>query len=580
MKKKIVAMLLSITVIAVMLQGCGQFNSATAPTVVERYETETESSCESPASYEGSYATNDETTSEYVYDTMPSEEQYRGASAIEESKMMDEVFVNNGSNEWYEEDVPNKVAENNCVLTAENALSTFGADVDTASYTNLRRMINDGYSLSMLPTDMIRTEEIVNYFSYNYAEPKEGEVFAVNAVVSSCPWNKQAKLMTIGVNTADMDSKEVPDCNIVFLVDISGSMSGEKKLPLIQKTMAMLADNFDDNDRISIVTYASGVETVLDGCKGGDSRKIIKAFEGLSAHGSTNGGDGIKLAYKVAQKHFIKGGVNRVIICSDGDFNVGLTTQAELEKLISNKKDSGIFLSTLGFGMNGYSDVTMETLADKGNGNYAYIDDLTEAKRVLVDEMSSTFVTVAKDVKFQVEFNPAVVSKYRLIGYENRVMAAKDFRDDAKDGGEMGAGHQVTALYEIYTDNAEGETSLKYQESNLSKKGALGDEFCTLSIAYKDPDKDKSNYLEYPIGTNHYTSKPSDDFKLATAAAQASLAIKDSDMLISLNRDDALASSINIVKKLSNVYADEYVTEFGELLETLANNEYYVDWYE
>ena len=591
MKKKIVAMLLSITIVAVMLQGCGQFKSDaastdtaptdTATTTVERYETENESACESVASSESaaydnsasSYATSEEATRGYGVDAMPSVERAGGTSVAEESEMLDEMLANNGDYEWYEGDMPNKVAENNCVLTTENALSTFGADVDTASYTNLRRMVNDGYSLSMIPADMIRTEEIVNYFNYNYAEPKEGEVFAVNAVVSSCPWNKQAKLMSIGINTADMDSKEIPDCNIVFLVDVSGSMKGEKKLPLIQKTMAMLSDNFDDNDRISIVTYASGVETVLDGCKGGDSRKIIKAFEGLSAQGSTNGGDGIKLAYKVAQKHFIKGGVNRVIICSDGDFNVGLTTQAELEKLISNKKDSGIFLSTLGFGMNGYSDATMETLADKGNGNYAYIDDLTEAKRVLVDEMSSTFVTVAKDVKFQVEFNPAVVSKYRLIGYENRVMAAKDFKDDTKDGGEMGAGHQVTALYEIYTDDAEEETSLKYQESNLSKKGALGDEFCTLSIAYKEPNKDKSNYLEYPIGTNHYTSNPSNDFKLATAAAQASLAIRNSDI-------DALTSSMNIVKKLGNAYTDEYVTEFGELLETLANNEYYVEWYE
>ena len=525
MKKKIVAMLLSITIVAIMLPGCGQYKSDTAPAVGERYETETESACESPA------------------------------LAAEESKMMDEMYANYEDYEWYEEDVPNIVAKNNCALTTESALSTFGADVDTASYANLRRMVNDGYSLSMIPTDMIRTEEIVNYFNYMYTEPKDNEVFAVNTVVSSCPWNKQAKLMSIGINTADMDSKDVPDCNIVFLVDVSGSMSGEKKLPLIQKTMAMLSDNFDDNDRISIVTYASGVETVLDGCKGSDSRKIIKAFEGLAAHGSTNGGDGIRLAYKVAQKHFIKGGVNRVIICSDGDFNVGLTTQAELEKLISAKKDSGIFLSTLGFGMNGYSDATMETLADKGNGNYAYIDDLTEAKRVLVDEMSSTFVTVAKDVKFQVEFNPAVVSKYRLIGYENRVMAARDFRGDTKDGGEMGAGHQVSALYEMYTDDA------------------FGDEFCTLSIAYKEPDNDKSNYLEYPIGTNHYTSNPSDDFKLATAAAQASLAIRNSDI-------DALTSSMNIVKKLGNAYTDEYVTEFGELLETLANNEYYVEWYE
>ena len=575
MKKKIVTILLTAGILATSVTGCGSVNSETSPTIASTTYESTKEAC---------------TADEAVYDYAPTvdnkaskesgaESDNTYESACEEAwyDMDDQInpYNNRYTNEKYED-----LIENEYTQVAVNPLSTFAADVDTASYSNLRRMINDGYSLQNIPKDAIRTEELVNYFKYNYKEPSDGEIFGVNAQVGSCPWNKDAKLMTVGINTATLNSKDIPDCNIVFLVDVSGSMSGAKKLPLIQKAMALLVDNFDDDDRISIVTYASGVRTVLDGCRGGNQRKIIKAFESLSAGGSTNGGDGIKMAYEVASKNFIKGGVNRVIICSDGDFNVGLTTKDELEEMITKKKDSGIFLSTLGFGMGNYSDTTMETLADKGNGNYAYIDDLTEAKRVLVDEMSSTFLTVAKDVKLQVEFNPQLVSKYRLVGYENRALNNSDFKDDTKDGGELGAGHQVTVIYEIFTADDNSSEELKYQDTKVSKKGALGDEFATVSIAYKEPSKNESNYLEYPIGVECYAKNPSDDFKLSTAIALSSLAIKDSEYLKSLDQMEALESSLKIINNLKKNYKDEYIDEFTTMLDSLINGSYYMEWYE
>lgn len=562
MKKKLVVMVMLMAVTSTVFAGCGK---TAAETTSMRYEdvaeesvaectVESNAGCEVDVAYDSTCEYEEAYGYEEEYDVIKSE-SYSTAN------------------------------ENAIKETAISSLSTFAADVDTASYTNLRRMINDGYGIYDIPEGAIRTEEIVNYFKYNYTEPLNKDIFGVTSQLSECPWNKKAYLLALGINTANMDSRDIPDCNIVFLVDISGSMKNANKLPLIQKAMAMLVEHFDENDRISIVTYASGVNTVLDGCKGSNSRKIIRAFEKLNASGSTNGGDGIKTAYEVANRNYIEDGVNRVIICSDGDFNVGLTTKDELEELITQKKDEGIFLSTLGFGMGNYSDVTMETLADKGNGNYAYIDDLTEAKRVLVDEMTSTFVTVAKDVKLQVEFNPALVSEYRLVGYENRVMADRDFTDDSKDGGEMGAGHQVTALYEIILTEAVPERELKYQDTRLSKKGARADEYCTLSIAYKDIDSDSSKYLEYPIGIESYTKNPDDDYMLSVAAAQASLAYKNSEYLIDITREEAIVSSINIINKIKNRYKDEYVTEFGELLQSSLDNSIalYSDdyaWYE
>ncbi len=447
-------------------------------------------------------------------------------------------------------------------------LSTFAADVDTASYSNMRRFVNNGYNLYSFPEGSIRVEEMVNYFSYDYAKPKNGEVFGVNATISDCPWNRESKLMILGINTDKIEEEERPASNIVFLVDISGSMDTYNKLPLLISSMSLLADNLTENDRISIVTYANGTEVVLDGITGDKTGKTINAFEQLTAGGGTNGEGGIDLAYKIAEKHFIEGGNNRVILGTDGDFNIGKYTRYELEELISQKKETGVFLSVLGFGMDNYSDTTAETLADAGNGNYSYIDNLNEAKKVLVDEMSSTIYTVAKDTKFQVEFNPALVEEYRLVGYENRMLATQDFKDDTKDGGELGAGHQVTAIYEIKPANEYGGSQLKYQNSAISKKGQVSDEWCTLSIAYKEPESEASKYFEYPIGVDNYTQMPSEDFIFATSVAEYAMALTNSEYLVNMSREEALEQAIKNVSKLNP--EDELRAEFLELMETVA----------
>lgn len=459
------------------------------------------------------------------------------------------------------------IKESSFLSSITTPLSTFAADVDTASYSNFRRFVNAGYNLFNFPAGSIRTEEMLNYFTYNYEEPKGGEPFGVQAMVSECPWNTSNKLLRIGITTAEMDSREIPDCNVVFLIDVSGSMQDENKLDLIKKVMVPVIEQFDSNDRISIVTYASGVETVLNGVPGNEQRKIRRGFENLDAGGATYGSGGIERAYEIAEENFIKNGVNRVIICSDGDFNVGLTSQAELEKLISDKKEKGIFLSTLGFGMYNFSDTTMETLADCGNGNYAYIDTEKEAKKVLIDEMTSTFVTVAKDVKFQVEFNPALVKEYRLVGYENRAMAAEDFRDDTKDGGELGAGHQVTVLYELVTEGTGSGIDLKYQDTSSEYKGQNIDEYCTVSIAYKTPDGDKSEYRTFPVGTKAYTDRPDDDFIFASAVAEVSLAVRDSEYITAYTNEDALRDAVSRCYDVKD--RDEYQEEFVELIETM-----------
>ena len=457
-------------------------------------------------------------------------------------------------------------------------LSTFGADVDTASYSNMRRFVNSGYGLGDFDGVALRAEEMINYFKYDYKAPAKGEIFGVDATISACPWNKDHKLMVLGINTDTMQETEKPDSNIVFLIDISGSMNSANKLPLLKDSMALLVKNLSKNDKVSIVTYASGTHVVMEGVSGDNTRKINKAFKNLSAGGGTNGSGGIELAYQIAEKYFIEGGNNRVILATDGDFNIGKVRGDELKELISEKKETGVFLSVLGFGMGNYNDVTAETLADSGNGNYSYIDNLTEAKKVLVDEFTSTLYTVAKDTKLQVEFNPAMVSKYRLIGYENRALNAEDFTDDTKDGGELGAGHQVTVIYELELANDNSGSSLKYQENSLTDKGRAKDEWCTLSIAYKDPDAGTSKYLEFPIGKDNYTDKPSNNFILATSVAEYAMALNDSSYLADKTAEEALDQAIKNVEKLES--EDEIVEEFLSLMQCVAENDYDDDDYE
>ena len=461
-------------------------------------------------------------------------------------------------------------------------LSTFAADVDTASYSNLRRLINSGYELDELPQGAARIEEMINYFSYDYNAPKGMEPFGVTTQISTCPWNDDAELLMIGLKTEDIDYSQAPPSNLVFLLDVSGSMYSDDKLPLLQESFSLLAENLTKKDRVSIVTYAGDDRIVLDGVRGDETKKIKKALNSLKAGGGTYGSKGIETAYKLAEENFIEGGNNRIILATDGDLNIGLTSEEELEELISEKKESGIFLSVLGFGTGNIKDNKMETLADKGNGNYAYIDSLREANKVLVEEMSATLLTICKDVKFQVEFNPAVVESYRLLGYENRALAKEDFNDDTKDAGEIGAGHSVTALYEIVLKQPiNGMTKGEVDELKYSKqyKEALGkqlgtldldewqdiqeEEWLTISIRYKKPAEDSSNLLQYPVGYESYTSTPSDDYVFAAAVAEFGLLASHSEYPenASVNHVEKVLKSIEL--------SDEYKEEFLELIQTI-----------
>lgn len=449
-----------------------------------------------------------------------------------------------------------KLEERGYKNTLRSPLSTFAADVDTASYSNMRRLINEGYSFDELPENSIRVEELINYFSYDYKDPKGKEPFGVTTALGDCPWNEDAKLLSIGLKTEDIDFEDTPPSNLVFLIDVSGSMFSDDKLPLLQDAFCMLVDELDEKDRVSIVTYAGEDKIVLKGASGDDHRKIKKAIKELEAGGSTNGSAGIKTAYELANRFFIEGGNNRVILATDGDLNVGLTSTDELERLISKKKESGVFLSVLGFGTGNLKDNKMETLADKGNGNYAYIDTMKEAHKVLVEELSASLLTVAKDVKLQVEFNPDVVYGYRLVGYTNRVMRAKDFDDDTKDGGEIGAGHMVTALYELILDEG------------------YSDKLLDLNIRFKRPDADESELLVYPVSMKDYKKNQSDDFKFQSAVAEFGLLASRSEYMMDSNVDDVLSILDEI--KLN----DEYKQEFRELVERSIDNYGYYDDYD
>ncbi len=443
-------------------------------------------------------------------------------------------------------------------------LSTFSADVDTASYSNIRRMIKDGRR--NFPEGAVRAEEMINYFDYNYQGPQsDREPFGVNSEISTCPWNEEHKLIQIGLQTEEIDYSETPDANLVFLIDVSGSMDHENKLPLLKDSFYILLDNLSDKDTISVVTYAGYETVVLEGVKASEKDEIKNAISRLSANGGTNGEGGIKKAYEIAEKNFIKGGNNRIIIASDGDFNVGISSQSELKTLIEKKAKKGVFLSVLGFGDGNYSDARMETLADYGNGNYSYIDSIREANKVFGKELTSNMLTVAKDVKFQVEFNPAYVSEYRLIGYENRELNDEDFDDDTKDAGEVGAGHSVTVLYEIVpaqvarTDGVK----LKYQESNLTKEALESDDWLTLSIRYKEPDAIFSKKLEYGVGNSNYNENPSDSFLLAASVAEFAMILKDSEYIADGNMQQ-------VVDNLGRIALDdEFKREFATLADTL-----------
>jgi len=431
------------------------------------------------------------------------------------------------------------IEENTFKNPKNNPLSTFSIDVDTASYSNVRRFLMNS---EIPPKDAVRIEELINYFNYDYIDPDAEHPFSVNTEIAKCPWNKNNLLVKIGLKGEDIPKENIPSSNLVFLLDVSGSMNAQDKLPLLQSAIKMLANQLTEKDKISIVVYAGASGVVLDSVSGDDKIKIMDAIDSLNAGGSTNGGEGINLAYKIAKQNFIENGNNRIILATDGDFNVGISSNGELTRLIEEKRNEGIFLTVLGFGTGNIKDTTMETLADKGNGNYAYIDSILEAKKVLVEEMGSTLFTIAKDVKIQVEFNPNIIEGYRLVGYENRKLNDEDFNDDTKDAGEMGAGHTVTAFYELIpiTSNEEIKNidDLKYQETVVKKND---EEIMTVKLRYKDPDKNSSKLLEKIVKTNDIVSNPSEDYMFAVAVTEFGMILRDSKFKGNSTIDDVIS---------------------------------------
>jgi Ca-activated chloride channel family protein len=426
------------------------------------------------------------------------------------------------------------IVENPFQAVAQNPLSTFSIDVDTASYANVRRFLNQGL---LPPPGAVRIEELVNYFRYDYAGPKDNEPFAANADVAVCPWAPEHRLVRIGLKGRELAADNRPASNLVFLVDVSGSMRDANKLPLVKDGLRLLVEKLGENDRVAMVVYAGASGLVLPSTLGTHKEKIMYAIDSLEAGGSTNGASGIQLAYDTAVAHFVKGGANRVILATDGDFNVGITDQSQLVDLIEKKAASGVFLSVLGFGMGNYKDSNLEKLADKGNGNYAYIDTLAEARKVLVEELSGTLVTIAKDVKIQIEFNPAKVQAYRLIGYENRMLAKEDFNNDKKDAGEIGAGHTVTALYELVPAGAAAAAEatasvdkLEYQtESRSSDAAQRSNDLLTLKLRYKEPDGAEGRLLKFPVADREQQiGAAGDDFEFAAAVAGFGMLLRGS----------------------------------------------------
>lgn len=482
------------------------------------------------------------------------------------------------SNYYYQRPVPNislparesydRITENAFHQSLTDPLSTFSIDVDTASYSNVRRMIQQG---STPPKDAVRIEEMINYFDYDYAQPESG-AFAVNMEVAPALWNKKHRIVRIGIKGKEIQIDKRPSSNLVFLVDVSGSMNAPKRLPLVKAALGMLVDKLGENDKISIIVYAGAAGMVLSPTTGDNKMQILRALDNLHAGGSTNGGAGIELAYKVATDNFIKGGVNRVILATDGDFNVGTTSRESLVDIVERNGKKNIYLSILGFGMGNLKDGMMETLSNKGNGNYAYIDSQLEARKVMVEQLSGTLVTIAKDVKIQVEFNPKFVESYRLVGYENRVLKNEDFNNDAKDAGDIGAGHTVTALYEIipagYSDSNTKVDALKYQNDDYKKPAPAvasnsSNELLTLKIRYKKPDGNTSAKLEFPLMQKETRfESTTNSFRFASAVALFGMLLRGSEHV----QDGSYSKVIEIARQAKGNDKNAYRQEFIDLV--------------
>ncbi len=470
--------------------------------------------------------------------------------------------------EQYTAEQYNTIVENPFQDARSSNISTFSIDVDAASYSNIRHQLNSGY---LPPKDAVRIEEMINYFDYQYTAPAGAHPFEANVEVAPCPWNPGNRLMVIGLQGATMDVGQLPASNFVFLIDVSGSMSSENKLPLVQQSLVMLTEHLRANDRVAIVVYAGAAGLVLESTAGTDKTKIKNAIENLNAGGSTAGGAGIKLAYDTARKNLVPGGNNRVVLCTDGDFNVGLSSEDELVKLIEQERESGVYLSVLGFGDGNYQDGKMQTLADKGNGNHAYIDQLAEAKKVLIKEFGGTLFAIAKDVKLQLHFNPELVAGYRLIGYENRLLATEDFNDDTKDAGELGMGHRVTALYEIVPKGQQLPALSKLDSalvvSQKPDKAVKIDasDLMVLQLRYKKPTGNAASQLmEYRLNAAALDRKTeSDNFKLAAGIAEFGMLLRDSKYKGAATYTHALTT----VRAASTIDANGYRAELATMIE-------------
>jgi len=459
-------------------------------------------------------------------------------------------------------------AENRFKDAKSDPLSTFSLDVDVASYSNVRRMINQGQKPEK---DAVRVEQFINYFSYNYPQPTGTHPVHILTETQPCPWNKDNLLVRIGVKAKEIPSEKIPASNFVFLIDVSGSMFSPNRLPLVKSSLKLLTNNLREKDRVSIVVYAGAAGEALPSTSGADKQKIFEALDALEAGGSTAGGAGIELAYKVALKNYIQGGNNRIILCTDGDFNVGVSSEKGLENLIEEKRKTGVYLTVLGYGMGNYKDSKLQILSQKGNGNHAYIDNIQEANRVLVQEFGSTMHAVAKDVKMQVEFNPAYVSAYRLVGYESRLLNKEDFNDDTKDAGELGAGHTVTAFYEIIPVGVKnpygGVDELKYQTSasQTSTLGVMNNEMMTVKLRYKPLDSDNSIKMEVAVLANDKNKAPSADFTFASAVAMFGQLLRNSDFKGTASYDEVVA----LARKGFDEDRQGYRHEFVRLAEAM-----------
>jgi Ca-activated chloride channel family protein len=473
-------------------------------------------------------------------------------------------YNNNFNTEGYA-----SVSENGYKNVRNNPLSTFSIDVDNASYSNIRRFINLG---EMPPADAVRIEEMINYFKYDYPEATGTHPFSVSSELAVCPWNKKHWLLQVGLRGKSIDKSSLPPSNLVFLIDVSGSMNSPNKLPLLKSAFGLLVNELRPRDRVAIVVYAGAAGLVLESTPGNRKETIMTAINNLQAGGSTAGGAGLKLAYQEALENYIAGGNNRIILATDGDFNVGESSNGAMERLIEEERRKGVYITVLGFGMGNVKDDKMEIIADKGNGNYSYIDNLQEARKVLVHEFGGTLFTIAKDVKFQIEFNPAKIESYRLIGYENRLLAAEDFNDDRKDAGEMGAGHNVTALYELLPSGSDESLPavdpLKYQDPDNGdyNKYDFMDEFLTIKIRYKKPDGVTSMLFVKPVsGSVISINSASDNLRFAAAVSEFGMILRNSEY----KGSSTLEAAASLARSARGEDEDGYRSEMIRLIDTV-----------